>query len=191
MIQKDQHDSIDFTDNSITILGNLPLLRRLRTLHLGNNRIMSISPNLHLSCPGLNTLILTSNNVGQLGDLEPLKEFRFLQYLSLLGNPVRERKYYREWIIFRVKSLRVLDFQRIREKVCIPFFACPKKASHRVPLTGKTSCEKLIPYSRLAGNRSVNTAGNDRYNKRRQSGSSYNSRRATCWCFLVYSWKSW
>lgn len=118
MIQKDQHDSIDFTDNSITVLGNLPRMRRLRTLHLANNRIMSISPSLHNSCPGLTTLILTNNNVAQLGDLEPLKELKFLQFLSLLGNPVKEQKYYREWIIFRCKALRVLDFQRIREKVC-------------------------------------------------------------------------
>lgn len=116
MFQKDQHDSIDFTDNSISVLGNLPLVRRLRTLHLGNNRVMSISPNLHLSCPGLNTLVLTNNNIGQLGDLEPLRELRYLQYLSLIGNPVREQRYYREWLIFRCKSLRVLDFQRIRDK---------------------------------------------------------------------------
>lgn len=131
MIQKDQHDSIDFTDNSIAVLGNLPLVRRLRTLHLGNNRIISISPNLHLSCPGLNTLILTNNNVAQLGDLEPLKEFRYLHYLSLMGNPVRERKYYREWIIFRCKSLRVLDFQRIRDKVSASF----QLSKESVPIT--------------------------------------------------------
>jgi U2 small nuclear ribonucleoprotein A' len=119
MIQKDQHDAIDFTDNSITVLGNLPLMRRLRTLHLSNNRIMSISPNIHLSCPGLSTLVLTNNNIQQLGDLEPLKELRHLQYLSLLGNPVREQKYYRSWIIYRCKPLRVLDFTRIRDKVSI------------------------------------------------------------------------
>ncbi|KAG8759607.1 U2 snRNP complex subunit [Serendipita sp. 396] len=113
---RDQHDSIDLTDNSITVLGNLPLVRRLRTLHLANNRVMSISPNLHLSCPGLNMLVLSNNNLGQLGDLEPLKELRYLRFLSLLGNPVREQKYYREWIIFRCKSLRVLDFTRIKDK---------------------------------------------------------------------------
>jgi U2 small nuclear ribonucleoprotein A' len=119
MIQKDQHDAIDFTDNSISVLGNLPLMRRLRTLHLANNRIMSISPSLHLSCPGLTTLVLTNNNLAQLGDLEPLKELKYLQFLSLMGNPVREQKYYREWMIFRCKALRVLDFQRIRDKVCM------------------------------------------------------------------------
>ncbi|KAF9243910.1 L domain-like protein [Melanogaster broomeanus] len=112
----DQHDAIDLTDNSITALGNLPLLKRLRTLLLANNRVASISPSIHLSVPNLTTLVLTGNNVSELGDLEPLKELKNLKYLSLLGNPVREKKWYREWLAWRIPSLRVLDFQRIRDK---------------------------------------------------------------------------
>jgi len=115
-VTKDQHDAIDLTDNSIVTLGNLPLLRRLQTLLLANNRVASISPSLHLSAPNLRTLVLTNNNISELGDLEPLKEFRSLQYLSLLGNPVREKKWYREWLAWRLPALRVLDFQRIRDK---------------------------------------------------------------------------
>lgn len=98
-------------------MGNIPLLRRLRTLLLANNRISSISPSLHLSVPNLGTLILTNNNLAELGDLEPLKDVKGLKYLSLLGNPVRDKKWYREWLIFRIPGLRVLDFQRIRDKV--------------------------------------------------------------------------
>ncbi|KIM28948.1 hypothetical protein M408DRAFT_125638 [Serendipita vermifera MAFF 305830] len=113
---RDQHDALDLTDNSLTVLSNLPLSRRLKTLHLSNNRIAALSPNLHVSCPNLTTLILTNNNVQQLGDLEPLQHMRYLTYLSLLGNPVRERKYYREWMVWRCKALRVLDFIRIRER---------------------------------------------------------------------------
>ena len=113
---QDQHDCIDFTDNSITVLGNIPLLRRLRTLLLANNRISSISQSLHLSVPNLTTLVLTNNNIVELGDLEPLKDIKSLQYLSLLGNPVREKKWYREWLAWRIPGLRVLDFQRIRDK---------------------------------------------------------------------------
>lgn len=114
---QDQHDAIDLTDNSIVALGNLPLLKRLRTLLLANNRIASISPSIHLSVPNLTTLILTGNNISELGDLEPLRELKGLQYMSLLGNPVREKKWYREWLAWRIPSLRVLDFQRIRDKV--------------------------------------------------------------------------
>ena len=70
-----------------------------------------------MSVPNLTTLVLTNNNVAELGDLEPLKDVKSLQYLSLLGNPVREKKWYREWLAWRIPSLRVLDFQRIRDKV--------------------------------------------------------------------------
>ncbi|KAI0304680.1 leucine-rich repeat-domain-containing protein [Russula brevipes] len=115
-VTKDQHDAIDFTDNSLVSLSNLPLLRRLHTLLLANNRISTISPSLHLSVPNLTTLILTNNNISELGDLEPLIEVKGLKYLSLLGNPVREKKWYREWLAWRLPGLRVLDFQRIRDK---------------------------------------------------------------------------
>ncbi|KAG9223110.1 U2 snRNP complex subunit [Pleurotus ostreatus] len=115
-VTRDQHDAIDLTDNAINVLGNLPLLKRLQTLLLANNRIAAISPSLHLSVPNLTTLVLTNNNITELGDLEPLKDTRNLQYLSLLGNPVREKKWYREWLVWRIPGLRVLDFQRIRDK---------------------------------------------------------------------------
>ncbi|KAE9410695.1 L domain-like protein [Gymnopus androsaceus JB14] len=118
-VSRDQHDAIDFTDNSITVLGNLPLLKRLRTLFLANNRISSISPSLYLSVPNLTTLVLTNNNISELGDLEPLKELKNLKYLCLLGNPVREKKWYREWLAWRLPGLRVLDFQRIRDKISV------------------------------------------------------------------------
>jgi len=115
-ITKDQHDAIDLTDNAVVTLGNIPLMRRLRTLLLANNRIATISQSLHLSVPNLTTLVLTNNNISELGDLEPLREARGLKYLSLLGNPVREKKWYREWLVWRIPGLRVLDFQRIRDK---------------------------------------------------------------------------
>ncbi|KAK1229808.1 U2 snRNP complex subunit [Marasmius sp. AFHP31] len=115
-VTRDQHDAIDLTDNSITTLGNLPLLKRLNSLFLANNRVSAISPSIHLSVPNLATLVLTNNSISELGDLEPLKELKHLKYLSLLGNPVREKKWYREWLAWRLPGLRVLDFQRIRDK---------------------------------------------------------------------------
>lgn len=95
-------------------------MKRLRTLLLSNNRIAHISPSIHLSAPNLTTIIFTNNQIAELGDLEPLQHLRFLQYISLLGNPVRERKWYREWLAFRIKTLRVLDYTRIRDKVPPP-----------------------------------------------------------------------
>ncbi|KAF8306360.1 L domain-like protein [Clavulina sp. PMI_390] len=115
-VTKDQHDTIDFTDNSITTLSNLPLSPRLRTLIFTNNSIHAIHPSIHQSVPNLTTLILTNNAFVELGDLEVLGKCRKLEYLSLLGCPVREKKWYRAWVIFVCKSLRVLDFERIKDK---------------------------------------------------------------------------
>ena len=92
-------------------------MRRLRTLLLANNRVSVLSQSLHLSVPNLTTLVLTNNNISELGDLEPLKDVKSLKYLSLLGNPVREKKWYRDWLVWRISGLRVLDFQRIKDKV--------------------------------------------------------------------------
>ena len=72
---------------------------------------------LHMSLPNLTSLSLANNSISELGDLEPLKELKKLQFLNLIGNPVKEKKWYREWLVWRLASLRVLDFQRIREKV--------------------------------------------------------------------------
>jgi len=115
-VTKDQHDTIDLTDNSITLLANLPLSPRLRTLLLANNSIHSIHPSIATSVPNLRTLVLTNNAFAELGDLEVLSKCRNLQFLSLLGCPVREKKWYRSWVIHVCKSLRVLDFERIKDK---------------------------------------------------------------------------
>ncbi|KIK05547.1 hypothetical protein K443DRAFT_675106 [Laccaria amethystina LaAM-08-1] len=141
-VTRDQHDAIDFTDNSIITLGNLPLLKRLHTLLLANNRIQSISPSIHLSVPNLTTLVLTNNNICELGDLEPLKELKNLKYLSLLANPVREKKWYREWLAWRIPGLRVLDFQRIRDKersVAKSLFVTPEKLPTALATTISTT----------------------------------------------------
>jgi len=115
-VTKDQHETIDFTDNSISSVSNLPLLRRLRTLLLSNNRITHISPSIHISCPNLSSLILTNNALAELGDLKALEGCKKLEWMALIGCPVRQKKWYREWCLWVVKPLRVLDYQRIKDK---------------------------------------------------------------------------
>jgi len=115
-VTRDQHDTIDFTDNAITHLQNFPLLKRLNCLLLSNNRIAHVSTAIAKSIPNVCTITLTNNALSELGDLVPLGDLKQLEYLSLMGNPVREKKWYREWVIFNCKSLRVLDFQRIQDK---------------------------------------------------------------------------
>ena len=43
-----------------------------------------------------------------------------------MGNPVRDKKWYREWLAWRLRALRVLDFQRIRDKVRSHHQVCPE-----------------------------------------------------------------
>ncbi|KAG8859333.1 U2 snRNP complex subunit [Tulasnella sp. 330] len=115
-VTRDQHDTIDLTDNSLTHVQNFPSLKRLTSLLLANNRIAHISSSLYNSIPNLASLSLTNNALSELGDLVPLGDLKRLEYLSLMGNPVTEKKWYREWVIFNCKTLRVLDFQRIQDK---------------------------------------------------------------------------
>ncbi|QRW27186.1 COP9 signalosome complex subunit 6 [Rhizoctonia solani] len=116
-VTHDQHDTIDFTDNALTSLSNLPRLHRLHTLLLASNRISHIAPSIATSAPRLRTIVLTNNLITELADLKPLGTLKHLEFLTLLGNPVREKKNYREWVIWTcASSLRVLDFQRIKDK---------------------------------------------------------------------------
>ncbi|KAK7100304.1 hypothetical protein V1264_023281 [Littorina saxatilis] len=112
----DQFDTIDFSDNDIRKLDGFPLLKRLKSLLLNNNRIVRIADNLGEVIPNINTLVLTNNNIHELGDLDPLASFTKLEHLSLMRNPVNAKKHYRYYVIFRIPTLRVLDFQRIRQK---------------------------------------------------------------------------
>lgn len=59
---EDQFDSIDLSDNEIVKLENFPIMRRLTTLMLNNNRIGRIAP-LKDHLPSLQMLILTNNKV--------------------------------------------------------------------------------------------------------------------------------
>jgi Leucine-rich repeat len=180
---QDQHDAIDFTDNSLVALSNLPLLNRLRTLLLANNRISTISSSLHLSAPNLTTLILTNNNITELGDLEPLKDVKGLKYLSLLGNPVGEKKWYREWLAWRLPGLRVLDFQRIRDKVRL----CVQSGhTSSIRVVGETSSEGLVLDRRWTHEFPRYYIINDRVD--RHCKERHNGRGASRCCG---TWKGW
>lgn len=85
-------DSIDFTDNDIQILGNFPLYPRIRTLLLARNRVASIQPTLPTSIPNLTNLVLTSNNLSELSDLDALGKFPRLMQLVLMDNPVVKKE---------------------------------------------------------------------------------------------------
>ncbi|KAI9803342.1 MAG: Serine/threonine-protein kinase [Piccolia ochrophora] len=111
---KDQ-DAIDLTDNDITSLSNFPLSPRLHTLLLARNRVSNIQPSLASSIPHLTTLVLTANNVGELADLDPLSALPKLTHLVLMENPVARKEHYRHYLIWRLPTVRFLDYQRVRD----------------------------------------------------------------------------
>jgi len=112
----DQFDCIDFTDNDIRRLENFPLLSRLKRLYFSNNRIVKIDEQLHECIPNLEGILLINNQIQELGDLDPLGKFTKLEVLSLLGNPVTNKKHYRLYLIHRLPHLRLLDFKKIKLK---------------------------------------------------------------------------
>ncbi|KAF2838918.1 U2 small nuclear ribonucleoprotein A [Patellaria atrata CBS 101060] len=108
-------DSIDLTDNDISVLTNFPLSPRLQTLLLARNRIASIHPSLKQSIPNLATLVLQHNQLSELADLDVLAGFPKLTHLVLLENPVTARENYRYWVLWRCPSVRFLDFQKVKD----------------------------------------------------------------------------
>jgi hypothetical protein len=86
------HDAIDLTDNEIQMLGNFPLSPRLRTLLLARNGIVAMAPQLPRAMPNLRNLVLTSNKLGELADLDVLAQFPRLAHLVLMDNPVAKKE---------------------------------------------------------------------------------------------------
>uniref|UniRef100_A0A8D8MDG7 Probable U2 small nuclear ribonucleoprotein A' n=1 Tax=Cacopsylla melanoneura TaxID=428564 RepID=A0A8D8MDG7_9HEMI len=112
----DQFDTIDFSNNDIRKIDGFPLLKRLSCLFFNNNRIVRIAENLQENIPNLETLILTGNNIQELGDLDPLSTLPKLKTLCLLHNPVINRPHYRLYVAFKLPQLKLLDFSKIKLK---------------------------------------------------------------------------
>ncbi|KAH7353667.1 leucine-rich repeat-domain-containing protein [Plectosphaerella cucumerina] len=108
------HDSIDFTDNDIALLGNFPLSPRLTTLLLARNRVSAIQPSLPTAAPNLRHLVLASNQLAELADLDVLAGFARLTHLVLLDNPVAKKEHYRYWVLWRCPAVRFLDYVKVK-----------------------------------------------------------------------------
>ncbi|XP_052181558.1 U2 small nuclear ribonucleoprotein A' [Diospyros lotus] len=113
---EDQFDTIDLSDNEIVKLENFPYLNRLGTLLVNNNRITRINPNIGEFLPKLHTLVLTNNRLTNLVEIDPLASFPNLQFLSLLDNNITKKPNYRLYVIHKLKSLRLLDFKKVKQK---------------------------------------------------------------------------
>ena len=104
----DQFACIDLTDNDIAKLEELPQLLRLETLMLGNNRISRIQKDFAQMCPRLDTIILSSNRIASLLEIDNLPQN--LKRLVLLENVVCNLSNYRLYVIWILPSLKMLDY---------------------------------------------------------------------------------
>ncbi|KAJ3031136.1 UNVERIFIED_CONTAM: U2 small nuclear ribonucleoprotein A' [Siphonaria sp. JEL0065] len=114
-VTRDLNDTIDLTDNDISVLADFPPMTRLHSLLLSNNRITSIADSLPKQLPNLESLIMSNNQIQELGDLNVLGEWKNLVRVAFLGNPVCTKKNYRAWIIFQCPNVRVVDFRRVKD----------------------------------------------------------------------------
>ncbi|CAH8442769.1 unnamed protein product [Schistosoma rodhaini] len=149
----DQFDTIDLSDNEIRKLDGFPMLKRLKSLILTNNKIARIAEDLGQHLPNLLTLILTSNYLSDLKDLDPLSSCDKLNFLSLLHCPVTMRANYRLYVISRVASLRFLDYRRVTQaerKLARSMFK-------RLPALSNSVNNLKAPYQKANSNRIENS----------------------------------
>ncbi|WRT69212.1 uncharacterized protein IL334_006196 [Kwoniella shivajii] len=113
------YDTLNLTDNSITVLGNIPHSPRLTSIHAAQNQITSISPSLPPNIPNLVSLVLTNNVISSLATLLPLETLTSLRHLVLKGNPVTQQEHYKEFVVWKVAKgkLHTLDFERIKDSL--------------------------------------------------------------------------
>eukprot|EP00045_Choanoeca_perplexa_P002610 m.25512 g.25512 ORF g.25512 m.25512 type:complete len:245 (-) comp11609_c0_seq1:129-863(-) len=110
----DQFDTIDLSDNEVRRLEGFPLLTRLKTVIMNNNRVSHVGADLADGLPNLTELILTNNNIVNLGDVQALFKVQSLQRLSLMRNPATAVQHYRHYVIHHMPNLKLLDFQKVK-----------------------------------------------------------------------------
>ena len=112
----DQFACINLTDNSISEINYLPQLKRLKTLMLINNRISKIENDFAINCPFLTNLVLTNNKISDFQQIDNIASCKSLQKLYLVDNVVTKMKNYRLYVIYKIPTLRILDFQKVTQK---------------------------------------------------------------------------
>jgi len=112
---QDQFDVIDFTDNEIRIVDNFPRMKRLSTLLMSNNYVFRIGSSLGSNLSNITTLVLNNNRIANLSEIDHLATLTKLELLSLQDNPVTEREHYRLYVIHKIPSLKMLDFQKVKQ----------------------------------------------------------------------------
>ncbi len=112
----DQFACINLSDNSISEINYLPQLKKLKTLMLINNRISKIENDFAINCPFLTNLVLTNNKISDFKQIDNIASCKSLEKLYLVDNVVTKMKNYRLYVIYKIPTLRILDFQRVTKK---------------------------------------------------------------------------
>ncbi|XP_037438924.1 U2 small nuclear ribonucleoprotein A'-like isoform X2 [Triticum dicoccoides] len=141
---EDEFDTIDLSENMIAKLENFPCLNRLGTLVASDNRINYICSNIGELLPKLHTLVLMSNDITTLAEIDPLAALPNLKSLYLLENPVTETADYRLYVIHMLKHLMSLDFEKVKpqERTTAEYKFHSKEAREEVK---KTSAKAYTP----------------------------------------------
>ncbi|CAI5759179.1 unnamed protein product [Candida verbasci] len=104
---------IDLTNNNLVKLSNIPQLKNLKTLLLGNNNITYIDIRT-LSETNIESLSLYNNNLYKF-QFEIRTVFKNLRNLVLIDNPITRIENYRLFTIWIFPNLKVLDFTKVKE----------------------------------------------------------------------------
>lgn len=115
-VTRDLFDTFDLSNNDIRELDGFPLLKSLRTIIINNNRIVRVGDNLAESCPNLSELVLINNNLSDYREIKKLSTLKALTHISLLKNPISKTPHYRKFLIHHNTKLRVIDFERVKQK---------------------------------------------------------------------------
>jgi U2 small nuclear ribonucleoprotein A' len=105
---------IDFSDNDIKKLDNFPQMQRLNALIVNNNSVTRIGAGLAEHLPKLTTVILTNNRLANMSEIDRLAECK-LESLSLLDNPIVTKSQYRLYVIYKIPTLKWLDFRKVQQ----------------------------------------------------------------------------
>ncbi|KAF0717329.1 Aste57867_2360 [Aphanomyces stellatus] len=110
--------SIRLNNNCLTHLNDLDKAlgavflkpARLQWIDLSGNAIESLPPAVFEPYVELMTVHLHANHLCKYSDIDSLACLTKLRHLTLHGNPVEEKKHYRNYTIFHLPSLLELDF---------------------------------------------------------------------------------
>jgi hypothetical protein len=112
-----QIHTLKLDNNRIKHIKNLDTLPRLRNLSISNNQLKNIAG---LSrCKELQSLDLSKNSIDAVRQTEFLRDLPLLSSLTLAGNVVQKKEFYRRRILLRLPRLTMLDGAIVSAEECV------------------------------------------------------------------------